>query len=304
MAQKAADNLYNQGLKLQSVMTVKSQKQAITKFTNAKKLYDSADKKTQCDNSIEVSRKIISDLSPKSKSSSGSSSKNGSSNSNSTEPEANLELSNSFFNLDLNSKILEIKVVTNQSSWDVSPVSASDGSSFLKVEKIGDNEIRITVPRNNSSLKREQRVLVNTAGIQKYITISQTGIPVSIDVNEKLLKFKKKGGSKKITVSCNSTIQYDENYDENWYVSSKPDWILVTINEKREKGFFSKIKDKGNELIHGKTVEDDEFSATIQSSITITVDPLPNFFSESVRKGEVVLKSGESAVTINISQQK
>lgn len=57
-----ADKLYSEGLSLQKIMTVKSQKAAIAKFTSAKKLYDSAANKKKCDNAISKSKRIIKEL--------------------------------------------------------------------------------------------------------------------------------------------------------------------------------------------------------------------------------------------------
>ena len=62
MAQTSGDKLYSQGLELQKKQTVQSQKAAIAKFQSAKKLYDSAVKKKQCDDAIAVSNNIIKGL--------------------------------------------------------------------------------------------------------------------------------------------------------------------------------------------------------------------------------------------------
>lgn len=53
-AQSAGDKLFKQGQELQMQQTVKAQNLAIAKFTAAKKAYDSADKKTMCDNQIKI----------------------------------------------------------------------------------------------------------------------------------------------------------------------------------------------------------------------------------------------------------
>lgn len=305
MAQKAADNLYNQGLKLQKTMTVKAQKQAISKFKDAKNMYDSADKKAQCDNSIAVSNNLIKEISgggSKSKGSSSSSKSHSSSSSTAVKDSPTLDLSNTSFSVGREYKTLDVTVVTNQDSWDYSVVALSDGTSFLSADRKSNNEIQIRVPSNNTTATRTQKVMVTAGGIHKDITVTQTGIPVAIDVNEKVVKIKKKGGNKKLTVSCNSQNRYPDNYNENWYVERKPEWVVVTINEKREKGFFGKLKDKGEELMKGKSANDD--LSMIESSITLTVDPLPssNPNYATGRKGEVVLRSGDSKVTINVQQ--
>lgn len=58
-AQTASDRLFAQGQKLQLKQTVSSQKQAIAKFSAAKKAYDSSTKKAMCDNQIAICRSNI-----------------------------------------------------------------------------------------------------------------------------------------------------------------------------------------------------------------------------------------------------
>ena len=310
MAQQAADKLYNEGLKLQKTMTVKAQNQAISKFNSAKQMYDSAAKKSQCDNSIAVSRQIISDLSGKSKSdgkSKGSkSNKSDNSNSGPTPQKAapTLDVSTNYFELPLDAKTLTVNVVTNQDSWEASTVACADGSSFLRVERSGSNEIRIIVPKNYSAGDRTQKVMVSAGGIHKDITVVQNGVPVTLDANEKQLKFGKKGGKKKITVSCNAQLQYENNANENWYVESKPYWVTVTINEKKSKGWLKDKLDKGTDLLFGKSENSDDVSL-VKSSITIGTDAIPSASADYAngRKGEIILKSGSTTLTIYVTQQ-
>ena len=64
-AQSIGDILFAQGQKLQMVQTVKSQKQAISKFIAAQKAYDSKAKKNMCDNQIAICKGNIKTLSQK-----------------------------------------------------------------------------------------------------------------------------------------------------------------------------------------------------------------------------------------------
>lgn len=66
-AQNAGDKLFAQGQKLQMTQTVQAQKQAIAKFVSAKKAYDSATKKTMCDNQISICRNNIKTITQKPK---------------------------------------------------------------------------------------------------------------------------------------------------------------------------------------------------------------------------------------------
>ena len=58
-AQSAGDRLFKQGQELQMKQNERSQNQAIAKFTAAKKAYDSADKKSMCDNQIKICKMEI-----------------------------------------------------------------------------------------------------------------------------------------------------------------------------------------------------------------------------------------------------
>lgn len=303
-AQSSGDKLYNQGLQLQKTMTIQAQNSAISKFNSAKKLYDSAAKKAQCDQAISVSRSIIANL--KGGGGGGKNNRNGGNSAQTHIQEEvrvapKLEVSNSQFDLDLIGKTLTVNVNTNQDNWSVSPILTSYGSSFISVNKTGDSAFDIIVPQNYSAQSREQKVMVTAGDITKYVTVTQTGRHVDIDANKKTLKFKEKGGDQKIDVSCNSDISYEDNYNENWYIESKPSWIIVTINEKREKGFFSKMLDKGEELIKGKKSDD---ATMVKSSITVTCAHLQPGTAEAFtgRKGEIVLRSGDTILTIYVSQ--
>ncbi len=58
-AQSSGDKLFLEGQNLQKVLTVGSQNAAIKKFTAAKVVYMTADKKKMCDNQIAVCRSNI-----------------------------------------------------------------------------------------------------------------------------------------------------------------------------------------------------------------------------------------------------
>ena len=304
-AQSSGDKLYNQGLALQKTMTVAAQNQAISKFNSAKKLYDSAAKKAQCDQAISVSRNIISSL----KGGGGRTSNGRGTKDQTTTQEPvtpTLEISNSEFNIDLESRVLNVTVSSNQSDWTVSPVACSDGSSFLRANKLGDNGFEIIVPENETYESRTQNVIVSAGGLKREVSITQTGLRVNIEVSKQLLTFKKKGQSQKIDVLCNSDVEYEENDGANWYVESKPDWIVVTINEKRESGLWAKVKDTGSKLkeksetiVNGKTKS--QLDNTLKK-VTVSVTADPNS-GGSERVGDVVIRSGDSTVAIHVTQQ-
>ena len=301
MAQSQGDKLYNQGLQLQKTMTVASQNQAIAKFNKAKSIYDSAAKKSQCDQAIAVSRNIINNLKSGGGGKPGGGSTGGGNNAGTTQTKVTptLDLSNTSFEIPMDYKMLNVKVMTNQSSWEVKAVPCSDGSSFVRAQKKGDNEIEIIANANMGSSSRTQKVIVTAGDLHKEITVVQNGIPVKLSKNKDQLTFKAKGGTQKMDVSCNSTQKYEANSNANWYVSSKPDWVVITISESKSEGLVGGLLKKGKELINGKTEADND-SSMIKSTISVTAQTCT---SASGRTGEIVIKSGDSSITIPVIQQ-
>lgn len=297
-AQSSGDKLYNQGLKLQKTMTVQAQNSAISKFSSAKKLYDSATKKAQCDNAISVSRNIIASLKNGGGKKTGSTKISEKTNKESSEEPITIALTNTEFNLDNDIRTLSIGVTCNKDDWSVSPVALPDGSSFLSAQKSGIDKIMIDVPANNTTETREQKVQVKSGMTTAEISITQSGKHVEFEVSTKEFSFKEKGGKKKFTISCNATQEYVDNGYENWFVESKPSWVKIEVNEKREKSALNKIGDTFNSLVKGTSKSDK--SDMIKSSVTLICDPLIK--GSNGRKGEVKLRSGDQTVTLYVSE--
>lgn len=304
-AQSSGDKLYNQGLQLQKTMTVQAQNSAISKFTSAKKLYDSAAKKAQCDQAITVSRNIIKSLG----SGGGGGKKRGTATNNQTvttvkEVDPTLTVSQDSFSVDLKGTTLPVNVTTNQDSWDVVAAMCEDGTSFLTVNILGSKGFEIKVTENPSTIIREQKVIVSTpSGLTEEVTVRQSGRRIDIEANKKILKFKEKGGTQKIDISCNSDYVYEQNSDENWYVESKPSWIEVTVNERKEKGALGKLFDKGKEALTGKSKADAD-TKMVKTPVTIVCEHLIPGTAEAFTgsKGEVVVRAGDKTMTIHVSQ--
>lgn len=310
MAQTSGDKLYNEGLALQKTMTVKSQNAAIDKFRKAKKIYDSSAKKAQCDQAISVSQNIIKQLG------SGTSGKGIIKDKNKkVEEEApTLEVSNSTFDISEDGIEVTVNVSTNQPNWEVYAVPSANGDSFLKVEKESDNKVRIFVPANESAEERTQNAYVETGALRKEITVNQAGHPVNLKVSKTALSFKSKGSKEKIEVYSDADLVYDFNSDLNWYVVSKPEWIMVSINPKKKEGsnFLSKtfqgakdLAQKGIDIVKGGENAYAGEAGMVSTSITITCDKAGSGSTEerNGRKGAIVLGSGSSTITIEVSQQ-
>lgn len=297
-AQSSGDKLYNQGLQLQKTMTIAAQNSAIAKFTSAKKLYDSAAKKAQCDQAIGVSRNIISTIKGGGSGKSSKTQKTVEVVEVKVEPKLNVNPSE--FSVDLTSKTLNVNVDTNLEDWTVSPISNSDGSSFLKVNKLGANSFEITMPQNPSSIIREQKVLVSAGDLTREVTVRQEGKPIDLSVSKNYIEFPKKGGEKKIDVLCNSDYEYANNSNFNWEVESAPDWIIVA-SEPKKTGGLGGLLQKGKDLVSGTNNRDTDESMQ-KFTLKLTAKPHSPASAERTtgRKGEIVLKSGDKRVTVSL----
>lgn len=313
MAQTSqGDKFYNQGLTLQKTMTVTAQNQAIAKFKTAKKYYDSAAKKKQCDDAIAVSQQIIKSISP------GPTPKPKKDTNTSTDDrpsmpqqqKTTLELGGSTFEITSEGKTIPVAVTTNRDDWSVSVETARDGSSFLSARRSDDNQLDIIVDENESTSPRIQRVKVTAGNESQYITVKQEGVPVRIEVSEPVIKFKAKGGSKEIYVLCNNAERYDYNSGENWYIEMKPEWVDVTIgvNKKESKAaeLFNKGK-KGLSSIFGKGNSEAESDPNM--TITPIIITVPNVETDRQatmygREFKVRLRSGDASVEFLVQQER
>lgn len=304
-AQSAADAKYKQGLSYQKKMTVADQDKAIACFSSAKKMYDSAKNKKQCDDAIQVSVSIKKKL----KSSGGSSSrrvkyKEREEEEERTTAQPTLTVSNSSFSLEPESKSVSVTVTTKQDSWEADPISGSDGTDFLTVQKTDDNTFEISCPANTSTKKRSQRVKVTAGGSKKYITVEQEGKPVILRLNESLLEYSWKGGDKTIEIYCNSETTASGNNEQNWRVESKPDWVSVTFATKKKQGLLGKAISGAKKLVLGETETADDPTLK-QTMANIVVEKLKSGTSDftSGRKGEIVFTSDDQRATLMVVQK-
>lgn len=291
MAQSSAgDKIYNEGMALQSRMDCKSQKAAIEKFKKAKKLYDSSTKKSQCDNAIAVSQNIITQL-----------------NCNGTKPpkldgptpqkpqkpsnpkpvidDITLELDKSLFEIPENATEIDITVDTNYPDWSIYTVTMDEEEPFIKVERISGSRARISVERNEGFHFRRQYANVKAGALIKTVIVRQEGCPVNLRVNETAVKFKWKGGDKKLVVSSNYDGSYDNNYGANWYVETKPDWLMVSVGQP--------MKSASNPLV-------------METPITIKCDKAAEGTTPALvgRNGYIQLRSGKTTFKLEVRQER
>ena len=296
MAQTSGDKLYSQGLELQKIQTVQSQKSAISKFQSAKKLYDSAAKKKQCDDAIVVSNNIIKSIS------SNKGSRNNFPNSKNAEIKASvLELSNEKLQLDCERRSVTVNLTTTESEWSITPITNSDGVAFISVNQHPkEKNFEIVCAANNSTKQRSQTIEVRAGNLKKTLVVEQSGKPTILSVERTVVEFSSKGGSKSIEVYSNSDSMEEDNNNRNWKVVSKPEWINVIGEEYKEKGFLGKLGDKAKSLVKKNSASADDPSV-VTSVMKLVVPSKPK--NSPSRNGEILISSENQQATIIIQQK-
>lgn len=296
VAQTSGDRLYSQGLELQKKQTVQSQRSAIAKFKSAKKLYDSAAKKKQCDDAIAVSNNIIKSISIN-KATNGNSQ-----NVNNAELKTSvLELSNEKLQLDYESRSVSVNITTTEDEWSVTTIANDDGKAFVSVNQHRDEKsFEIVCPENSSTRQRSQSIEVRAGELKKIIIVEQSGKPTILSVEKTVVEFSSKGGSKSIEVYSNSDSLEDDNNNRNWKVVSKPEWVSVIGEEFKEKGFLGKLGDKAKSLVKKGTVSAGDPSVVTSIMMIVVASKSKN---EPSRSGDIVINSENQQATIIVQQK-
>lgn len=301
-AQSNGDRLFMEGQAFQQKQTIVSQNQAIKKFRAAKVVYTSADKKKMCDNQIAICYSNISSL------------RKGTQKGNKEKiqivsvHEPNLSLSQSTICFDGDKKgTATITVDAPSEKWEFKTSDGIDGeSNFVKATKSVDSKsLNIEVDANPYTIKRHQSVIALYQNIADTLLVEQRGKDVTLTTNENLLEFKLKGGEKSLEIYTNSDSIVNSNNGLTWYVASKPDWIVVSVEVKKEKSVFKKFfEDVGDTF--SSLVEDTPTAATASdtktSKLKIIARTLPK--NDPGRIGEIHFVSQDKTCKITVVQQK
>ena len=294
IAQTSGDKLFSQGIELQKSQTVKSQKSAIQKFLSAKKIFDSAAKKKQCDDAIMVSNNIIRTINNK--------------NNRKPDPEPIpepekkpiLELSNENLHLDYEGHTVIISVTTSEPEWNIAQIANNEGLTFVSVNSQSEkNEFEIVCPSNKSTIKRSQTIEVRSGELKKTLLIEQSGKPVSLSVEKAVVEIAYRGGSKSILVYSNSDSKEVDNNYRNWKVISSPEWVTVIGEEYIEKGFLSKLKEKETNTKKNAGSIDDSSVKTSVMKVVVASKPK----NDPSRTGEIIISSEGQRATIIVHQK-
>ena len=289
-AQSNGDKLFKEGKKLQQVMTVKSQNDAIKKFQGAKTLYTSADKKALCDDEISTCKKNISKID-----------KSGGGKGGSSKTFLTLSQDQVIFDGDVKGKV-NIDVNASSQDWNFSVSQGVEGErNFVSAIRSADaRQLFINAAANPSTLERYQTIRVSCGDSSKVMKLIQKGKTVTLSASTAMLNYKIKGGDKSIELYTNSDSVVKDNNGATWYVESKPEWAEVTLDVKK-KGFLSIVKDAVTGTVEAATADDVK-----KSNVKIYVQSILKSDPEysTGRRGEVVFASQDKRYKVIIIQQK
>lgn len=296
IAQSSGDKLYSQGLELQKKQTIQSQKSAIAKFQSAKKLYDSATKKKQCDDAIAVSNSIIKTIAT------NKNARGNSSNDKTAELKTSfLELSNEKLQLDCERRTVLVSLTTSEAEWSITPITNDDGGAFISVNQHKDEKnFEIVCSANNSTRQRSQSIEVRAGELKKILTVEQSGKPTILSVEKTVVEFSSKGGSKSLEVYSNSDSFEEDNNNRNWKVVSKPEWVNVIGEEYKEKGFLGKLGDTAKGLVKKQSISAEDPSV-VTSLMKLVVSSKSK--NDPSRSGEIVISCENQQATIIVQQK-
>lgn len=139
-------------------------------------------------------------------------------------------------------------------------------------KSIDGSTLQVTCSPSNSTILRKAKVNIIYEDLTRSIDVVQQGKEVFLDTNAKFVEFsKKKGGSKKFSVTCESDTLYADK--KNWVIEESPKWCNIQVED--------------NYLI------------------TITVDKLTKKDPEFItgRTGDIVLRSQNKKCTIRVDQK-
>ena len=126
-----------------------------------------------------------------------------------------------------------IGVLTQPESNDWIANVASEHESWCKLSKsMNGKELQIECLPSNSTISRYTGITVIYDQETQFIQLTQKGKDAEITAHPNDVKFKLKGGTEKVAISCNSDTLYADN--KNWQLSKRPDWCEVYVGSSNE----------------------------------------------------------------------
>ena len=129
-------------------------------------------------------------------------------------------------------KIVGIETMPESSDWMANV--ASEHESWCKLGKSMDGKnLQVTCLATSSTLSRQTGITVIYDQVTRFIKLTQKGNKPHIDATKADIKInKRKGGTQKVGISCNSDTLYSDN--KNWELTKYPEWCEVTVSSGNE----------------------------------------------------------------------
>jgi tetratricopeptide (TPR) repeat protein len=129
-------------------------------------------------------------------------------------------------------KYVGIETLPESSDWMANV--ASEHESWCKLGKSMDGKnLQVTCLASSSTLSRQTGITVIYDQVTRFIKLTQKGNKPRIDATKADVKIKKrKGGTQKVGISCNSDTLYADN--KNWELTKTPEWCEVTATSGNE----------------------------------------------------------------------
>ena len=129
-------------------------------------------------------------------------------------------------------KIVGIETMPESSDWMANV--ASEHESWCKLTKSMDGKnLLVTCMATSSTLNRQTGITVIYDQVTRFIKLVQRGKKPHIDATKADVKInKRRGGTQKVGISCNSDTLYSDN--KNWELTKYPEWCEVTVTSGNE----------------------------------------------------------------------
>jgi len=129
-------------------------------------------------------------------------------------------------------KLVGIETIPESSDWIANV--ASEHESWCKLGKSMDGKnLQVTCLGTISTLSRQTGITVIYDQVTRFIKLTQKGNKPHIDATKADVKInKRKGGTQKVGISCNSDTLYSDN--KNWELTKSPEWCEVTATSGNE----------------------------------------------------------------------
>ena len=129
-------------------------------------------------------------------------------------------------------KIIGVETIPESSDWMANV--ASEHESWCKLTKSMDGKnLLVTCMATSSTLNRQTGITVLYDQVTRFIKLTQKGNKPHLDATKADVKInKRRGGTQKVGISCNSDTLYSDN--KNWELTKTPEWCEVTVSSGNE----------------------------------------------------------------------